>query len=93
MFRRLFLTIGIETTHAPFLAKRTRRRLVGSALILAAPVSISDSFAKNYKMAKQKFRPTRLGGFSGVKAYMSYVKVLKDRRNAVGRTFCDVINL
>jgi len=44
-------------------------------------------------MAKQKFRSTRPGGFSGVKAYMSYVKVLKNRRNAVGRTFCAAINL
>jgi len=42
-------------------------------------------------MARQKFRPTRPGGFSGVKAYISYVKVLKNRRNAVGRTFCDAI--
>jgi len=33
-------------------------------------------------MAKQKFRPSRLGGFSGAKAYMSYVKVLENRRNA-----------
>jgi phosphate acetyltransferase len=43
-------------------------------------------------MAKQKFRPTRLGGFSGAKAYIRYVEVLKKRRNAVGRTFCDAIN-
>jgi len=42
-------------------------------------------------MAKQKFRPTRVGGFSGVKAYIEYVKVLKKYRNAVGRTFCDAI--
>jgi hypothetical protein len=42
-------------------------------------------------MAKQKFRPTRLGGFSGAKAYIQYVEVLKKRRNAVGRTFCDAI--
>jgi putative protease len=40
-------------------------------------------------MAKQKFRPTRLGGFSGTKAYIQYVEILKKRRNAVGRTFCD----
>jgi hypothetical protein len=39
----------------------------------------------------QKFRPTRLGGFSGAKAYMWYVEILKKRRNAVGRTFCDAI--
>jgi putative protease len=42
-------------------------------------------------MAKQKFRPTRLGVFSGAKAYIQYVEVLKKRRNAVGRTFCDAI--
>jgi hypothetical protein len=29
-----------------------------------------DAFAKTHKMAKQKFRPTRLGGFSGAKAYI-----------------------
>jgi len=34
---------------------------------------------KNIELAKQKFRPTRLGGFSGVKAYIEYVKVLKSR--------------
>jgi putative protease len=44
-------------------------------------------------MAKQKFRPTRLGVFSGAKAYIWYVEVLKKRRNAVGRTFCDAITL
>jgi hypothetical protein len=33
-------------------------------------------------MAKQKFRPPRLGGFSGAKAYIRYVEVLKKRRNA-----------
>jgi hypothetical protein len=43
-------------------------------------------------MAKQKFRPTRLGGFSGEKAYIRYAEVLKKRRNAAGRTFCDAIN-
>jgi putative protease len=43
-------------------------------------------------MAKQKFRPTRPGGFSGAKAYIRYVEVLKKRRNAVGRIFCDAIN-
>jgi hypothetical protein len=43
-------------------------------------------------MAKQKFRPTRLGGFSGTKAYIQYVEILKKRRNAVGRTFYDAIN-
>jgi hypothetical protein len=44
-------------------------------------------------MAKQKFRPTRLGGFPGAKAYIRYVEVLKKRRNAVGRTFCDAITI
>jgi len=44
-------------------------------------------------MAKQKFCPTRLAGFSEAKAYIGYVKVLKNRRNAVGRIFFDVINL
>jgi putative protease len=42
-------------------------------------------------MAKQKFRSTRLGGFSGAKAYIKYVEVLKKRHNAVERTFCDAI--
>jgi putative protease len=42
-------------------------------------------------MAKQKFRPTRLGVFSGAKAYIVYVEVLEKYRNAVGRTFCDAI--
>jgi len=55
------------------------------------PLLSVDAFAKNCEMAKQKFCPTRLGGFSGVKAYIEYVKVLKNRRNAAGRTFCDAI--
>ena len=42
-------------------------------------------------MAKQKFRPTRPGGFSGAKAYIEYVEILKNHRNAIGRTFCDAI--
>ena len=50
-----------------------------------------DALAKTHSMAKQKFRPTRLGVFSGVKAYIWYVEVLKKRHNAVGRTFCDAI--
>jgi hypothetical protein len=50
-----------------------------------------DGFAKIRKMAKQKFRPTRLGIFSGAKAYSVYVEVLKKCRNAVGRTFCDAM--
>jgi putative protease len=44
-------------------------------------------------MARQKFRPARLGGFSGAKAYIRYVEVLKKRRNAAGRTFCDAIKI
>jgi putative protease len=44
-------------------------------------------------MAKQKFRPTRLGGFSGAKAYIQYVEILKKRHNAVGRNFCDAIKV
>jgi hypothetical protein len=51
---------------------------------------IIDAFAKTHGMAKQKFRATRLGGFSGAKAYIRYVEILKKRRNA-GRTFCDAI--
>jgi hypothetical protein len=34
-------------------------------------------------MAKQKFHPARLGAFSGAKAYIGYVEVLKKRHNAV----------
>jgi hypothetical protein len=52
-----------------------------------------DALAKTQRMAKQKFRPTRHGGFSGAKAYIRYVEVLKKRRNAVGRTFCDAIKV
>jgi hypothetical protein len=47
-----------------------------------------DAFANIITMAKQKFRPARLGGFSGTKAYIQYVEILKKRRNAAGRTFC-----
>jgi len=50
-----------------------------------------DALAKTQGMARQKFRPTGLGGFSGAKAYMWYAEVLEKRRNAVGRTFCDAI--
>jgi len=46
-----------------------------------------DALAKTIEMAKQKFRPTRLGGFSGAKAYIGYVKVLRNHRNAKGRLF------
>jgi len=51
-----------------------------------------DALANNHVMAKQKFRPTRLGVFSGAKAYIGYVEVLKKRHNAVGRTYCDAIS-
>ncbi len=44
-------------------------------------------------MAKQKLRPARPGGFSGAKAYIRHVEVLKKRRNAVGRNFCDAISI
>jgi hypothetical protein len=50
-----------------------------------------DAFAITRWMAKQKFRPTRLGGFSGAKAYIRYVEVLKKHRNAKGGLFCDAI--
>jgi hypothetical protein len=50
-----------------------------------------DALAKALEMAKQKFRSTRLSGFSGVKAYRLYVEVLKNHCNAVERTFCDAI--
>jgi hypothetical protein len=52
-----------------------------------------DALAKTHGMAKQKFHPTRLGVFSGAKAYIGYVEVLKKRHNAVGWTFCDAIKL
>jgi putative protease len=42
-------------------------------------------------MAKQKFRPTSHGGFSGAKAYIRYGELLKKCHNAVGRTFYDAI--
>jgi hypothetical protein len=44
---------------------------------------IIDAFAKTHGMAKQKFRPQGLVGFSGTKAYRVYVEILKKRRNAV----------
>jgi len=56
--------------------------------------SIIDGLANSLWMDKQKFRPTRRSGFSGTKAYMLYVEILKKRYNNVGRTFCDaIINL
>jgi len=45
------------------------------------------AFAKKFGMATQKFCPTRLGGFLGGKAYIEYVKVLKNRRNAKAGLF------
>jgi hypothetical protein len=33
-------------------------------------MALFDAFAKTRGMAKQKFRPTRLGVFSGAKAYI-----------------------
>jgi hypothetical protein len=42
-------------------------------------------------MTKQKVRTKRRNSFSGVKAYIGYVEVLKKRCNAVGLTFCDAI--
>jgi hypothetical protein len=56
-------------------------------------IKVDAPAKKNQRMAKQKFRPARPGGFSGVKAYIRYVEVLKKRRNAVGRTFCDAIKV
>ena len=50
---------------------------------------VVDNLANNHVLAKQKFRPTRLSGFSGVKTYTVYVEILKKRCNAIGRTFCD----
>lgn len=35
----------------------------------------------------QKIRPPRLGVFSGVKADVEYVEILKKRHNTVGRIF------
>jgi len=46
---------------------------------------------KKNTLAKQKFRPTRRSGFSGAKAYLWYVEILKNYCNAGGRTFCDAI--
>jgi len=51
----------------------------------------SDGLAKKNTMAKQKFRPTRRSSFSGAKAYIRYVEILKNCCNAGGRTFCDAI--
>jgi hypothetical protein len=66
-------------------------RQVTLVWISGAMTTNYDAFAKTLTMAKQKFRPTRLGGFSGAKAYIRYVEVLKKHRNAVGRTFCNAM--
>jgi hypothetical protein len=63
----------ISTPHSSTIA-----RLAFGAFCLAI-----HSFAKTLTMAKQKFRPTRLGVFLGAKAYIQYVEILKKRRNAV----------
>jgi hypothetical protein len=48
--------------------------LVAGCWLLVAgcwlPAPKADAFAKTHKMAMQKIRPTRLGGFSGAKAYI-----------------------
>ncbi len=49
--------------------------------------SLSSPILNSYEMAKLKFRPVRRRGFSGVKAYIVYVEVLKKRGNAAGWTF------
>jgi hypothetical protein len=67
------------------------RRLKLSHPILFCECILIDALAKTHGMAKQKFHPTRLGAFSGAKAYIWYVEVLKKRHNAVGWTFCDAI--
>jgi ribosomal protein L35 len=41
------------------------------------PANPFGALAKTQRMAKQKFRPTRRGGFSRAKAYISDVEVLK----------------
>jgi hypothetical protein len=42
----------------------------GNPGLLVYEVIKGDAFAKTHKMAKQKFRSTRLGVFSGAKAYI-----------------------
>jgi hypothetical protein len=44
-------------------------------------------------MARQKFRSTRLGGFLGPMAYLWYVEIPINRRNAAGRIFCEAIKI
>jgi len=65
-----------------------------SPCLLPAPIPSSpthDDVPYSLGMDKQKFRPTRRSGFSGAKAYLVYVEVLKKRYNNVGRNFCDAI--
>jgi hypothetical protein len=57
--------------------KKNPARLRAGSRISTAPCRTSgnfwinlDALAKTYRMAKQKFRPTRLVVFSGVKAYI-----------------------
>ena len=60
---------------------------VGLHVSLFFPHAILDALAKSHKMAKKKFRPTRLGVFSGVKTCIEHVEILKKQRNAVGGLF------
>jgi hypothetical protein len=46
----------------------------------------------NFRFGPDSPTASWLGGFSGAKAYIRYVEVLKIRRNA-GRTFCDAIKM
>jgi len=46
-----------------------RRAVNGAGGITVALINF-DAFAKTLTMAKQKFRPARLGVFSGAKAYI-----------------------
>jgi hypothetical protein len=52
-----------------------------------------DGVAKTHGMAKQKIRPARIGGFSGAKACIWHVEVLKKRRNAKGELFAPPSNI
>jgi hypothetical protein len=81
---------SISTTPRPPPDPGGGEKLSGRLVLIR---SMFDALAKTQRMAKQKFRPTRPGGFSGAKAYIRYVEVLKKRRNAVGRTFCDAIKM
>jgi len=50
----------------------------------------SDEFAVSLWIVRQV---AKRSGFSGVKAYMLYVEILKKRYNNVGRRSCDAIIL